>query len=121
MKKLVLALSLFILPLWGEDQRDQKRFVGEIADSSCALNVHSLTRSHREMLLGKGMGKTAADCSRICVQHYGSHYVFEDKKQNVFNLDDQKKAAQFAGAHVIVTGELMSKDMIHVVAIEREK
>ncbi len=118
MKKFAVIAVLFTLPLWSQEQ---KQFVGEIADSSCALNVHSLTRSHREMLQGRGMGKTAADCSHICVEHYGSHYVLEDKKQNVFNLDDQEKAAQFAGSHVIVTGSLTSKDSIHVVAIEPGK
>jgi hypothetical protein len=118
MKKLAVLVVLCTIPLWPQEQ---KQFVGEIADSSCALNVHSLTRSHREMLQGKGMGKTAADCSRICVQHYGSHFVMQDKKQNVFNLDDQKKAAQFAGMHVVITGYLVSKDSIHVVAIEPEK
>ena len=34
-------------------------FRGEIADSSCATNVHSLTRSHQEMLKGKSMGTDA--------------------------------------------------------------
>lgn len=118
MKKFAVIIVLFTLPSWPQEQ---KQFVGEIADSSCALNVHSLTRSHKEMLQGRGMGKTAADCSRICVGHYGSHYVLEDKKQNVFTLDDQKKAAEFAGLHVIVKGALVSKDTIHVVAIQREK
>jgi|SRR6185312_10628427 len=118
MKKLALIALLLSLPLWAEDP---KQFIGEIADSSCALNIHSLTRSHREMLQGKGMGKTAADCSRVCVQHYGSHYVLEDNKQNIFNLDDQKKAAAFAGAHVIVTGTLLSKDKIHILGIEPAK
>ena len=118
MKKFAVIVLLFVLPLWPQEQ---KRLVGEIADSSCALNIHSLTRSHKEMLQGKGMGRTARDCSRVCVEHYGSHYVLQDKKQNVFNLDDQKKAAVFAGLHVIVTGDLVSKDSIHVMAIEQEK
>lgn len=118
MTKFAVIVFLVAVPLWPQEQ---KRFVGEIADSSCALNIHSLTRSHKEMLQGKGMGKTASDCSRICVEHYGSHYVLQDKKQNVFKLDDQEKAAQFAGLHVVVTGDLESRDSIHVVAIEQEK
>lgn len=118
MKKFAIIALLFAVALWPQDE---KRFVGEIADSSCALNVHSLTRSHKEMLQGKGMGKTAADCSRICVEHYGSHYVLQDKKEDVYSLDDQKKAAEFAGLHVTVTGDLVSKDSIHVVAIEKQK
>ena len=39
-------------------------FRGEIGDSSCALNVHSLSRSHKEMLKSKSFGTTPADCAR---------------------------------------------------------
>src|SRR5438477_2423169 len=34
-------------------------FAGEIADTQCALNVHSLTRSHQEMIKAKQMGPDA--------------------------------------------------------------
>ena len=40
-------------------------FRGEIGDTQCALNVHSLTRSHTEMLKSKKMGGTAAACATI--------------------------------------------------------
>ena len=40
----------------GEDKA--QTFRGEIADTQCALNVHSLTRSHTEMLKSKNMGGT---------------------------------------------------------------
>jgi hypothetical protein len=105
--------------LWSSDA-DVKTFHGEIADNQCAMNVHSLTRSHREMLKGKSMGNTSQTCSRICVQRYGGHYVLQDK-DNVFNLDDQKKADQFAGTRVRIKGTLLSNNSIHVISIEPEK
>lgn len=114
MKKLLLIALLFAMQMWAEGE---KVFVGEIADSSCALNIHSLTRSHKEMLQGTGMGKTAKDCSRICVEHYGAHYVLQDKN-DVFNLDDQKKAAEFAGSKVKISGTLLPNNTIHIVSIE---
>ncbi len=36
-----------------------KTFRGEVSDSQCALNVHSVTRSHKEMLKSKSMGGTS--------------------------------------------------------------
>jgi|SRR5215469_11419588 len=117
MKTLALLSLLAVVPIWAEDP---KIFRGEIADNQCAMNVHSLTRSHKEMLKGKAMGNTSESCSRMCVQHYGGHYVLQDK-DNVFNLDDQERADQFAGARVKLTGTLMSSNTIHVISIEREK
>ncbi len=117
MKKLLPLIFLLGTAIWAEDG---KSYVGEIADSSCALNVHSLTRSHKEMLQGSAMGKTAKDCSHICVQHYGAHYVLQDKGE-VFNLDDQKKAAEFAGSKVKISGTLLSNNTIHIISIETRR
>jgi hypothetical protein len=117
MKNLAFLSVLLVLPMWAEDV---KTFHGEIADNQCAMNVHSLSRSHKEMLKGKAMGNTSESCSRMCVRRYGGHFVLQDK-DNVFNLDDQKKADQFAGARVKLTGTLLSNNTIHVISIEPEK
>jgi len=90
-------------------------FRGEIGDSSCALNVHSLSRSHKEMLKSKSFGSTSADCARHCVAHQGSSYVLVVKK-DVYRLDNQKEAEKWAGQTVIVTGELDAKK--NVIAIK---
>ena len=90
-------------------------FRGEIGDSSCALNVHSLSRSHKEMLKSKSFGTTAADCARQCVAHQGSSFVLVVKK-DVYHLDNQKEAQKWAGQTVIVTGELDAKK--NVIAIK---
>jgi hypothetical protein len=96
-------------------------FRGEIGDSSCALNVHSLSRSHKEMLKSKSFGSTSADCARHCVAHQGSSYVLVVKK-DVYHLDNQKEAEKWAGQTVIVTGELdAKKNVIAIKAIQPVK
>jgi hypothetical protein len=96
-------------------------FRGEIGDSSCALNVHSLSRSHSEMLKSKSFGSTAADCARHCVAHQGSSYVLVVKKE-VYRLDKQKEAEKWAGQTVIVTGDLDAKrKVIMVETIQPQK
>lgn len=93
-------------------------FEGEIADSSCALNVHSLSRSHKEMLKSRSFGPDAASCARQCVAKFGSSFVLA-KKQNVYRLDNQVLAEKWAGKAVIVTGELDTKtNVIAVKSIE---
>ena len=89
-------------------------FRGEIGDSSCALNVHSLSRSHKEMLKSKSFGSTAADCARHCVAHQGSSYVLVVEKE-VYRLDKQKEAEKWAGQTVIVTGDLDAKNKVIMV------
>jgi hypothetical protein len=96
-------------------------FRGEVGDSSCALNVHSLSRSHQEMLKSKNFGTTAADCARHCVAHQGSSFVLV-VKENVYRLDNQQAAERWAGQTVIVTGELNAKkDAITVESIQSVK
>jgi hypothetical protein len=96
-------------------------FRGEIGDSSCALNVHSLSRSHQEMLKAKNFGTTSADCARHCVAHQGSSFVLV-VKEKVYRLDNQQAAERWAGQIVIVTGELNEKkDTITVENIQPVK
>jgi len=97
---ILTALALFASAL-----TQAATFRGEIGDSSCALNVHSLSRSHQEMLKSKSFGTTSADCARHCVAHQGSSYVLVVKK-DVYRLDKQKEAEKWAGQTVIVTGDL---------------
>ena len=60
-------------------------FRGEVSDSQCALNVHSLTRSHQEMLKSKSMGGTSNSCSVYCVEHLGGNLVLSASK-DVYRL-----------------------------------
>jgi len=95
-------------------------FRGEVSDSQCALNVHSLTRSHGEMLKSKSMGGTSNTCSVYCIEHLGGSLVLAAGK-DVYRLDRPDLVHGFEGQKVKITGTLDSKlNQIHVVKIELE-
>lgn len=87
---------------------DEKTFKGEIADSQCALNVHSLSQSHKEMMEMKPEIKTDAECARFCVKERGGRFVLQIKEK-VYKLDAQILAEEWAGQKVKLTGTLDSK------------
>ncbi len=98
-----------------------KVFHGEVSDSQCALNVHSLTRSHQEMLKSKSMGGTANTCSVYCVEHLGGYLVLTSGN-DVFRLDRADLVHGFEGQKVKVNGVLDAKaKQIHVVKIELDQ
>src|SRR5271163_4257347 len=93
-------------------------FHGEISDSQCALNIHSLTRSHQEMLKSKSMGGTSNTCSMYCIEHLGGYLVLSSGK-DVFRLDRPDLVHGFEGQKVKITGVLDAKiKQIHVLKIE---
>lgn len=123
MKRLgIIAIALGMAWItFAHGAADEPRlFVGVIADSQCALNVHSLTRSHQEMLQSKSMGGSSASCAMYCVKYLGGDFVLAGKK-DVYRLDDQERSSKFAGKNVKVRGVLQPKGgMIHVVTIEAD-
>jgi hypothetical protein len=97
---------------------NEKTFKGEIADTQCALNVHSLSQSHKEMIEMKPEVKTNADCARYCVKERGGRYVLQTPDK-VYKLDAQVLAEQWAGLKVKIIGTLDPKtDIITVRSIE---
>ena len=94
-----------------------KTLRGEISDSQCALNVHSLTRSHEEMLKSKSMGGTSRSCSQYCIEHLGGELVLSSGA-TVFRLDNQSAAREYAGQKAKVVGTLDPKTKtVHIVSI----
>ena len=101
--------------------QNTQTFHGEVSDSQCALNVHSLTRSHQEMLKSKSMGGTANTCAVYCIEHLGGYLVLSAGK-NVYRLDRADLVHGFEGRKVVVTGVLDSKlNQIHVLKIDLEE
>lgn len=97
-------------------------FKGEISDSQCALNVHSLTKSHEEMLKSKSgaAGHNAATCSIYCITQLGGKFVLTSKG-HVYHLDNQDLPRRFVGQKVKLRGTLDAKgEMMHVVSIDAE-
>ncbi len=88
-------------------------FTGEISDSQCAMNVHSRTGSHQEMLAEHTMGNNEAECVRTCVR-FGGVYVLISGKQ-VYRLSDQKSPDKYAAQKVRVRGSLNKKSNTIIV------
>ena len=111
------TVALAMILLANAEEKPQV-FKGEIADSQCSMNVHSLTRSHTEMMKNKDMGGTPTNCSNYCVKYLGGDYVLANG-DIVYRLDDQDKPASFSGLKVKVTGVLNPKTKtIHVLDIK---
>jgi len=126
MKHKRFALSLLLLfavfSLAGTDGKDTATtWRGEIADNQCALNIHSLTRSHQEMIKSKEVGGNATSCTLYCVRHMTGYLVLS-VKNDAYRLDDQALAENFAGQKVKVTGTLDPKNnTIHMTKIEADE
>ena len=69
-----------------------KTYVGSIGDSMCGAK-HMMP------------GESDKDCTLGCVKE-GAKYILIDPSGKIYQLSDQKKPAQFAGAKVKVTGTL---------------
>jgi len=120
MKRTISSMGVVMLIAAAFGQSAQV-FHGEISDSQCALNVHSLTRSHQEMLKSKSMGGTPNTCTLYCVEHYGGYLVLSAGK-NVYRLDRADLIHGFEGRKVVVSGVLDSKlHQIHVLKIDLEE
>jgi hypothetical protein len=71
------------------------------------MNVHSLARSHAEMIAKGTLGTDAASCAKACVRR-GGEWVLQSGEL-VFRLKSQAGIEQFAGQQVEITGTLDSK------------
>ena len=82
-------------------------FYGEISDSQCAMNLHSLSRSHKEMTTRKTMGSDRASCARACVRR-GGEWVLRSGDE-IYRLKSQIGIQDFAGQNAKVIGTLDTK------------
>ncbi|HEV7673564.1 MAG TPA: hypothetical protein VGQ12_03435 [Candidatus Angelobacter sp.] len=95
---------------------------GAVMDSQCAFNVHSDAHSHEWMTKRGVQGATdESSCTRHCVRDMGGSYVLVVKK-DVYKLDDQVKAEQFAGKKVKLNGTLDGEThTLHIFDLEEDK
>ena len=116
-KILLCVATILALAILAVSQNSQV-FHGEVSDNQCASNIHSLTRSHQEMLKSKSMGGTPATCSMYCIEHLGGYLVLSAGK-DVYRLDRNDLVHGFEGQRVKITGTLDSKlNLIHVLKID---
>jgi hypothetical protein len=119
MKSTLLFFIVVVSVVWAETKPES--FTGEIVDSSCAYNIHSVTRSHKEMLKSKSFGNTAAECTRLCVRKFGSSYVLVHNN-DVYRLAPQSLAEPLAGEAVRISGTLDNDGKtIHIEKVEPAK
>lgn len=87
-------------------------FSGEVMDSMCAG-----MGGHEQMLQG-GKVKNAKECTLACIKMGATYVLYDPATKTMYQLDDQKKPAQFAGEKVTVTGSLdAATKTIHVESI----
>jgi len=102
MKRLMLTMLGLLLVAGMAVAASPKVFTGSISDSMCGAK-HMMP------------GMSDKDCTLGCVKE-GAKFILVDPSGKIYQLSDQKKPAQFAGAKVKVTGTL-SGDTISVTSI----
>ena len=108
-----LALFLALLPT-AAVLSQTRSFTGEIMDSQCA----AVMRSHTRMMQGLD-AKNGKDCTQKCVGMGGKYALLDASAGSSYQLDNQDKAAPFAGQKVTVKGTYDSATKtIHVESIE---
>jgi len=114
---LSIPCSMWLLAsiMWAgpSGQSDSQVFTGEIMDSLCAKDG-----THDKMMdQMKSMGRDKATCTQKCIELGAKYVLFDPAKKTVYTLDDQDKAAAFAGRKVQVQGT-MDKKKIKIASIE---
>jgi Protein of unknown function (DUF5818) len=106
---LVLSSGLLALQLGTAqvNKGSQRVFSGEITDTFCAKN-----KSHDQMMSEmKSMGTEKQTCAQKCVQIGAKYVLLDTAKGPVYSLDDQAKAAAFAGREVRIVGTLENNEL----------
>ena len=106
MKALSISV-LFLATIALARESSESVFRGEISDTQCAMNVHSLSRSHQEMIEKQSLGTDAASCAKACVRR-GGEWVLRSG-EDVFRLKNQEGIEVFAGQKVQIKGMLNPK------------
>lgn len=122
MFRTLICSAAVMLPLAGSVHgQNSKVFRGEVSDSQCALNIHSLTKSHQEMLKSKSMGGTSNTCSVYCIEHLGGYLVLS-VGNDVYRLDRADLVHGYEGKRVVITGTVDAKlKQIHVLKIDLDE
>jgi hypothetical protein len=107
---LLIATSLYATQ---PDSNAASTFTGEVIDSLCAM-----AGSHEPMMQEmKSMTHDKATCSAKCIQLGGKYVLYDSGNKSIYQLDDQDKAAKFAGHNVRISGTVQKKK-IKIASIE---
>lgn len=113
MKQTFFITALCVASSFGVARAADKTYTGEIMDSQCAG-----MGSHEDMMKGEH-ASNAKECAIACAKSGGKFELYDPAAKKSYQLDNQKKAKDFAGQKVTVTGKLDSKgDAIQVTNIQ---
>jgi hypothetical protein len=111
-----MKLSLFVTVLCvtaGLGVADDHTFTCEIMDNQCAQ-----MGSHDNMMKSEG-AKNAKECAIACVKSGGKYALYDPAAKRGYQLDNKKKARDYAGQKVTIKGTFDSTtDSIHVTNIQ---
>jgi hypothetical protein len=112
MKQTVLTVIPLIAISMAFAQNKNGTFTGEIMDKQCAQ-----MGSHENMT--KAMGaKDARECTLACVKNGDSFALLDPQTKKVYPIEDQKKAREYAGQRVHITGSYdQDADVLHIKSI----
>ena len=117
MQKQAIGL-VALLTLLGGSVAAQKgsTFTGEISDRYCVK-----ANSH-DMMMKRHNSPTTKQCIPDCVKAGGAYVLVDATTKTIYELDDQKKPAQFAEQKVKITGTYdKATQTIHVTDIQASK
>jgi hypothetical protein len=113
MKKSIFTTVLCLAAALGVSRAADRTFTGEIMDSQCAE-----MGSHDNMMKGEG-ATNAKECAIACVKKGGKFALYDPAAKHAYMIDNQKKAREFAGQKVTITGSLdSSSDSIRITNIQ---
>jgi hypothetical protein len=113
MKQSLFITVLCVAAGLGVARADKHTFTGEIMDSQCAQ-----MGSHDNMMKSEG-AKNAKECAIACAKSGGTYALYDPAAKRAYQLDNQKKARDYAGRKVTITGTFDStSDSIHVSDIQ---
>ena len=101
MKKLLLAMALLFAITTANAGDDKGKWTGYISDSKCGVN---------------GAKEGHVDCAKKCIKEGAATVFVVDKK--VYTISDPKKAEEFIGQKVVITGEIKG-DKLEIESISK--
>ena len=113
MKQSLFVAALLVVAGLGIARAADQTFTGEIMDSQCAQ-----MSTHDKMMKGQG-ATNAKECTIACVKSGGKYALYDPAAKRAYQLDNQKKARDYAGQKVTITGSYDStSDSIQVKNIQ---
>ena len=113
-----LVVSLVMVGSSSFAAQKQQTITGEVMDSSCAkMGSHEMMEKQHNMPSNAASDKA---CTTACVKAGAKFVLYDASSKTAYDIDDQKKAEQFAGEKVKVTGTVdQASGTIHVAKIAK--